>query len=41
MPETRFSMRWNPEHMADIDEALDDALVAIVVAADHIGPAAN
>jgi hypothetical protein len=24
--------------MADIDQALDDALVAIVVAADHIGP---
>lgn len=31
----------DPEHMADIDEALDDALVAIVVAADHVGPERN
>jgi len=27
--------------MADIDEAVDDALVAIVIAADHTGPAAE
>ncbi|HUA49565.1 MAG TPA: recombinase family protein [Solirubrobacteraceae bacterium] len=38
---TRDRLSEDPEHMADIDEALDDALVAIVVAADHIGPAAN
>ncbi len=30
----------DPEDAADIDEALSDALVAIVVAADHIGPTA-
>ena len=28
----------DPEHAADIDEALSGALVVIVVAADHIGP---
>lgn len=33
----RFSRR--PEDAADIDQALSDALVAIVVAADHTGPA--
>ena len=38
---TRDRLSEDPEHMADIDEALDDALVAIVIAADHIGPAAN
>jgi DNA invertase Pin-like site-specific DNA recombinase len=32
---TRDRLSEDPEHMADIDEALDDALVAIVVAADH------
>jgi hypothetical protein len=26
-----------PGHMADIDEALDGALVAITVAAEHVG----
>ena len=35
---TRDQLSEDPEHMADIDEALDDALVAIVIAADHIGP---
>lgn len=34
---TRDRLSENPEHMADIDEALDDALVAIVIAADHTG----
>jgi DNA invertase Pin-like site-specific DNA recombinase len=38
---TRDRLSEDPEHMADIDEALDDALVAIVVAADHTGPAGN
>lgn len=38
---TRDRLSEDPEHMADIDEALDDAMVAIVVAADHIGPAAG
>ncbi len=38
---TRDRISEDPEHMADIDQALDDAMVAIVVAADHIGPAAN
>lgn len=38
---TRDRLSEDPEHMADIDQALDDALVAIVIAADHIGPAAN
>lgn len=32
---TRDRLSEDPEHMANIDEALDDALVAIVVAADH------
>jgi hypothetical protein len=36
---TRDRLSEDPEDMADIDQALDDALVAIVVAADHIGPA--
>ena len=31
----------DPEHMADIDDALDDALVAIVIATDHIDPTAS
>ena len=31
----RFSLQ--PEDAAEIDQALSDALVAIVVAADHIG----
>ncbi len=35
---TRDRLSENPEHMADIDQVVDDALVAIVVAADHIGP---
>lgn len=35
---TRDRLSQDPEHMADIDEALDDALVAIVVAADHASP---
>lgn len=35
---TRDRLSEDPEDMADIDEALDGALVAIVVAADHIGP---
>jgi hypothetical protein len=30
-----------PEHTADIDEALDDALVAVVIATDHIDPTAS
>jgi DNA invertase Pin-like site-specific DNA recombinase len=34
---TRDRLSEDPEHMADIDEALDDALVAIVIAADHTG----
>lgn len=38
MVATRDRLSENPEHMADIDQALDDALVVIVVAADHIGP---
>jgi len=38
---TRDRLSEDPEDMADIDEALDNALVAIVVSADHIGPAAN
>ena len=38
---SRDRLSENPEDAADIDEALDDALVAIVVAADHIGPAAT
>jgi site-specific DNA recombinase len=32
----QFSLR--PEDAADIDQALSDALVAIVVATDHTGP---
>jgi len=35
---SRDRLSEDAEHMADIDEALDDALVAIVVAADHMGP---
>jgi DNA invertase Pin-like site-specific DNA recombinase len=35
---TRDRLSEDPEHMADIDEALDGALVAIVIAVDHIGP---
>ena len=35
---TRDRLSEDPEHMADIDQAVDDALVAIVVAVDHIGP---
>jgi DNA invertase Pin-like site-specific DNA recombinase len=35
---TRDRLSEDPEHMADIDEALDDALVAIVIAAEHTGP---
>lgn len=35
---TRDRLSEDPEQMADIDEALDDALVAIVVAADHVRP---
>jgi DNA invertase Pin-like site-specific DNA recombinase len=35
---TRDRLSEDAEHMADIDEALDDALDAIVTAADHIGP---
>ena len=38
---TRDRLSEDPEHMADIDQALDDALVAIVVAADHVGPERN
>ena len=38
---TRDRLSEDPEHMADIDEALDGALVAIVLAADHTGPAAS
>ena len=38
---TRDRLSEDPEHMADIDEALDDALVAIVIAADHTGRTAN
>ena len=38
---TRDRLSEDPEYLADIDQARDDALVAIVVAADHIGPAAN
>jgi DNA invertase Pin-like site-specific DNA recombinase len=38
---TRNRLSEDPEDAADIDQALDDALVAIVVAADHVGPAAN
>ena len=34
---TRARLSEDPEDMADIDEALDDALVAIVIAADHTG----
>ena len=35
---TRDRLSEDPDHMADIDEALDNALVATVVAADHTGP---
>lgn len=35
---TRDRLSEDPEDMADVDEALDDALVAIVIAADHIEP---
>jgi len=35
---TRDRLSEDPEDMADIGEALDDAEVAIVIAADHIGP---
>jgi hypothetical protein len=38
---TRGRLSKDPEQVADIDEALDDALVAIVIAADQTGPAAN
>ncbi len=38
---TRDRLSEDPEDMADIDEALDDALVATVIAADHIGPASD
>ena len=38
---TRDRLSEDPEHMADINETLDDALVAIVVAADHVGPERN
>jgi hypothetical protein len=49
---TRDRLSEDPEDMADIDQALDDALVAIVIAADHtrrglhitgraVGPAAG
>jgi DNA invertase Pin-like site-specific DNA recombinase len=38
---TRDRLSEDPEHMADIDEALDNAMVAIVIAADHIDPTAN
>lgn len=38
---TRDRLSEDPEDMADIDEALDDALVAIVIAADHTGPQAR
>ncbi|TWE13062.1 recombinase family protein [Rudaeicoccus suwonensis] len=38
---TRDRLSEDPEHMAEIDQALDDAEVAIVIAADHIGPAAT
>ncbi len=31
----------DPEHMADIDEALADALVALVIATNHIDPTAS
>lgn len=41
MVATRDRVPEDPEHMARHDEALDDALVAIVIAADHIGPTAN
>jgi DNA invertase Pin-like site-specific DNA recombinase len=35
---TRDRLSEDPEHMADIDQGLDDMLVAIVVATDHIKP---
>lgn len=35
---TRDRLSEDPEHMADIDQALDDALVAIVIAADTSTP---
>jgi DNA invertase Pin-like site-specific DNA recombinase len=38
---TRDRLSEDPEHMADIDDALDDALVALVIAVDHNGPPAN
>ena len=38
---TRDRLSEDPEHMAGIDEALDNALVAIVIAADHAGGAAR
>ncbi|MGH3320154.1 MAG: recombinase family protein [Streptosporangiaceae bacterium] len=38
---TRDRLSEDPEDAADIDEALDDALVALVIAADHTGPAAT
>ena len=38
---TRDRLSGDPEHMAGIDEALDDAMVAIVIAADHISPPAD
>ncbi|HWG01457.1 MAG TPA: hypothetical protein VG164_06365 [Trebonia sp.] len=38
---TRDRLSEDPEQAADIDQALDDALAAIVVAADNTGPAAN
>ena len=38
---TRDRLSEDPEQMADIDQAFDDALVAMVIATDHIGPATN
>lgn len=35
----RDRLSEDPEDMADLDQALDDALVAIVVASDHTGHA--
>lgn len=38
---TRDRLSEDPEDVADIDQALTDALVVIVVAADHTGPTRN
>jgi DNA invertase Pin-like site-specific DNA recombinase len=35
---SRDRLSEDREHTADIDQAMDDALVAIVIAADHTGP---